>query len=162
MIDTDQMDGEKDIDALMDELHQSLFPNVEEVTFRTLMLDDTYGSMQLTVWVSAGEGDLFMLNSEYFNSIAQSEAFVELTPYIEDGTLNVDGMDLSAGYVINQDTGKKTLYGIPATELPGLKDYGLICDDFCLGIGVTGENEEEALKLLQWMLDNLRGDAAAE
>ena len=81
-----QMDGEKDIDALMDELHQSLFPNVEEVTFRTLMLDDTYGSMQLTVWVSAGEGDLFMLNSEYFNSIAQSEAFVELTPYIEDGT----------------------------------------------------------------------------
>lgn len=157
-----QLDGEKNIDTLMDELHQSLFPDVEEVAFRALTLDETYGSMQLTVWVSAGEGDLYMLDSEYFNSIAQSEGFLELAPYIEDGTLNVDGMDLSAGCIINQETGKKVLYGIPATELPGLKDYGLICDDFCLGVCVTGENEEEALTLLQWMLTNLRGDTAAE
>ena len=157
-----QLDGEKNIDTLMDELHQSLFPDVEEVAFRALTLDETYGSMQLTVWVSAGEGDLYMLDSEYFNSIAQSEGFLELAPYIEDGTLNVDGMDLSAGYIINQETGKKALYGIPATERPGLKDYGLICDDFCLGVCVTGENEEEALTLLQWMVTNLRGDTAAE
>ena len=68
--------------------------------------------MQLTVWVSAGEGDLYMLDSEYFNSIAQSEGFLELAPYIEDGTLNVDGMDLSAGYIINQETGKKALEGL--------------------------------------------------
>ena len=89
-----QLDGEKNIDSLMDDLHQSLFSDLEEVEFRTVMLDQTYGSMQLMVWVSAGEGDLFMLDSEYFSQLAQSEGFAELTPYIESGTLNVDGMDL--------------------------------------------------------------------
>ena len=155
-----QLDGEKNIDSLMDDLHQSLFSDLEEVEFRTVMLDQTYGSMQLMVWVSAGEGDLFMLDSEYFSQLAQSEGFAELTPYIESGTLNVDGMDLSAGYVINQDTGKKILYGIPASQLPGLQEYGLICDDFCLGVSVAGENEEEAIRLLQWLIDNLRGGSA--
>ena len=70
-----QLDGEKNIDSLMDDLHQSLFSDLEEVEFRTVMLDQTYGSMQLMVWVSAGEGDLFMLDSEYFSQLAQSEGF---------------------------------------------------------------------------------------
>ena len=57
-----QLDGEKNIDSLMDDLHQSLFSDLEEVEFRTVMLDQTYGSMQLMVWVSAGEGDLFLIS----------------------------------------------------------------------------------------------------
>lgn len=81
-----------------------------------------------------------MLDSEYFSQLAQSEGFAELTPYIENGTLNVDGMDLSAGYVINQDTGKKILYGIPAQPAAGAAGIRPDRDDFCLGVSVAGEN----------------------
>ena len=154
-----EAEGQKDINALMDELHQSLFPQLEEVEYRAVMLDDTYGVMQLTVWASAGEGDLFMLSGEYFQNLAQSEVFLDLAPYIEDGTLDAEGMDLSDGYVINQETGRKTLFGIPASQLPGLQEYGLVCENFCLGVGVTGQNEAEALQLLQWLMENMRGKA---
>lgn len=151
-----QAEGTKDVDALMDELHQSLFPEMEEVSFHFLTLDETYGSMQLMVWISAGEGDLFMLPGEDFQNTAQGEAFAELTPYIESGALNAEGLDLSKGYVINRETGKKALYGVPAAELPGLGDYGLYLDDLYLSVSVTGENEAEAVRLLNWLMENMR------
>ena len=130
--------------------------------YKVTILGAGLAGCEAALWL-AGKGvqvELYEQKPVHFSPAHKSEGFAELTPYIENGTLNVDGMDLSAGYVINQDTGKKILYGIPASQLPGLQEYGLICDDFCLGVSVAGENEEEAIQLLQWLIDNLRGGSA--
>lgn len=67
---------------------------MEEVTFTPVAYDDTYGNMQLIVWASAGQGDLYTLSEEAYKNLASSGAMLDLQPYIDDGTLNVEGIDL--------------------------------------------------------------------
>ena len=56
--------AQEELDALMEQLRLELFPEMEEVTFTAVAYDQTYGDMQLMVWVSAGQGDLYMLERE--------------------------------------------------------------------------------------------------
>lgn len=148
-------EAEKSIDGLMDELHASLFPDMEVVTFSPVLLDQTYGAMQLTIWVSAGEGDLFMLANENFQTIMNG-GLMDLQPYIDDGTLNTEGLTLDKGYVMDSETGKKTLYGIPAENLPKLIPYGLRCEGEVLCVSATGGNIDHTVMLLAWLLENMR------
>ena len=37
---------------------------MEEVTATIVTFDNAYGDMQLTVWVSAGQGDVYLLSKE--------------------------------------------------------------------------------------------------
>lgn len=150
------VDLDINIDTMMEELHLSLFPDMEEVTFTGVGHDETYGDMQLMVWASAGEGDVYILEKERFSSLAQSGAMIDLAPYIEDGTLNVEGLDLSDGYVIDSETGKKHLMGIPAGELTGFLEYGAVTTDLVIGIMVGGGNDECSFKLVDWFLNELR------
>ncbi len=148
--------GTKDIYALMDELHQTLLPDMEEVTFTEVGLDDQYGDMQLMVWSSAGQGDVYLLSLPRFTNLAKGGALVDLQPYIDDGTINVDGIDLSNGYIADDETGKMYLVGIPADMLTGFLDYGIITEDTCLCLLANGGNIDNALKLFGYMLDNMR------
>lgn len=149
-------DAPKSIDALMVELQQTLFPDMEEVTFTSIGYDETYGDMQLMVWASAGQGDLYMLTLERFQNLAQGGALLDLQPYIDDGTLNVEGIDLKNGYVTVNETGKKYLIGIPTDTLTGLEAYGLMPGGMTLSLLASGGNIENALKLMNWLLDEMR------
>ena len=52
--------------------------------------------MQLTVWVSAGQGDVYLISKARYLNIANNEGALNLEPYLASGALDVRGIDLSA------------------------------------------------------------------
>lgn len=149
------------VQKLADQIHQEVMPEMEEVTATLVTFDDTYGDMQLTVWVSAGQGDVYLISRERFQNMAASEATLPLQPYVDDGTLAVDGMDLSGGMVKSDTTGQKELMGIPAEQLTGFTDYGLSTDKMVLCVLANNGNDTYSLKFLNYLLTHLRAGAQA-
>lgn len=145
-------------DELIADIHEQIFPEMEEVTFTSVGLDQNYGPMQLTVWMSTGQGDLYMLTEDNFKQQASTGAFLDLQPYVENGTLNVQGIDLSKGYVKHADTGEKALYGIPASTLEGMQEYGIFTEKTFLSVLANGGNTENTLKLVSYLLEHMQKD----
>lgn len=154
--DSQRTETQASMDALMDDVHASVLPDMEEVSFIPVFLDETYGDMQMTVWFSAGEGDVFMLAREAFENMSHNGALADLTPYLESGALNAQGLELSGGRFIDPDTGKSVQTGIPAEGLSKLQDYGIACDGELLGLSATGGNIDNAVKLLNWLIQNMQ------
>lgn len=143
-------------DQLLAELTPQLFPDMEKVSFTVVGLDENYGPMQIMVWMAAGEGDLYMLAEDSFESYAAGGSMIDLTPYVEDGTLNVEGIDLKKGYVKDEETGKKILAGIPADQLTGLEAYEIFPEGTYLSLLSNGGNTDNTLRLLAWLLENMK------
>lgn len=143
-------------EQLLLDAKEKLFPHMEETMFATVGMDDTYGDMQLMVWIAAGQGDLYMLKEDSFTANAAQGAMVDLQPYVDDGTLNVEGLDLKKGYVKLEGTGEKHLYGIPAKNLPKFIDYEILPDDTVLSILHNGGNTENTVKLLAYFLEIMK------
>ena len=68
------MEAQAQLDALLEELRLQLFPEMEEVTFTTIVYDQTYGDMQLLVWSSAGQGDLAQDERDDDNAVCDQVA----------------------------------------------------------------------------------------
>ena len=137
-------------------LWEQAVPDMEYVgaILLTSSSQDYYGNMQLTVYIMAGEGDIYMLASSDFKSYAAQGVFLDLQPFIDEGSLNVDGLDLSAGYVAltNENglpAGERHLYGIPAYELNGyMEGMGLDSRNLVLGVTAFNGNEENVIRFL--------------
>ncbi len=140
--------------ALLEELKPVLFPTMEEVSFNIAGTDETYGHTQLMVWIAAGQGDLYMLQKDYFKTYAYEDAMVDLQPYVDDGTLNVEGIDLTAGIATNPETGYTGLFGIPLDALKGMWDYDMQPNGAIACLPIGSGNIETAIVLLDYMLDN--------
>ena len=147
------------LDAMVAQIHEELLPEMEEVSYTLLTLDETYAPMQLMVWASAGEGDIYLLSREYFQQMAGGGAMLDLQPYIDDGTLNVEGINLAPGKVRDANTGERVQCGIPADSLGGLAERGLLTQGRFLSLLSTGENEKEAIQFLNYLLTNMRTEA---
>ncbi len=147
-----------DVQTLADTIHAQVMPEMEEVTASSITYDDTYGDMQLIVWVSAGQGDVYLLSKDRFTSLTQEEALLDLSPYLADGTLQTDGIDLSRGYAKNADTGARELLGIPADSLTGLAAYGLRTSDGVLCVLARNGNDEYSIKFVNYLLTHMRTD----
>ncbi len=80
----------------------------------------------------------------------------QLTPYIESGALTTGDIDLTAGYVTDSETGKKYLMGVPTDSLTGLEAYGINPEGCVMGLLASGGNLDNTLKLMQWLIDNMR------
>jgi len=141
---------------LLEEIWQTEFPEMEEVNFNLAGTDDTYGAMQLMAWIAAGQGDLYILQKDTYQGYAGEDSMVNLQPYVDDGTLNVEGIDLRGGIATDLDTGVKGLYGIPADALQGLWDYDLQPDGKVICLPLASGNIETALILLDYLLDNMK------
>jgi len=140
--------------ALLDELWPELFPEMEEVTFNLVGTDEMYGDMQLMVWMAAGQGDVYMLQKDSFKTYANENTLLDLQPYVDDGTLNVEGMDLRGGIATDSETGYKGLFGIPADALEGMWDYDMKPDGALICLPLGSGNIDNALILLQYLLEN--------
>ncbi|MBR6572054.1 MAG: hypothetical protein IKK75_16530 [Clostridia bacterium] len=141
---------------LLETLWPELFPTMEEVSFNVVGTDDMYGDMQLMVWMAAGQGDLYMLDRTSFATYANESTLLDLQPYVDDGTLNVEGIDLRSGIATDPETGYKGLFGIPADALEKLFDYDIQPTRklFCLPLG--SGNIENAMIFLDYLLDNMK------
>ena len=151
------------LNTLADKIHKEVMPDMELVSATVVNITgDYYGDMQLTVWISAAQGDLYLMTKDYFQSFAASGAFMDLQPQIENGLLNTDGLDLTGGYVAQRDAdtgeaiGVAGLYGIPADSLTGFAEYQVSTDDMVLCILYNNGNDENSVKFLNYLLENLR------
>ena len=142
--------------TLADRIHAEVMPEMEEVTATVVTFDDTYGDMQLVVWVSAGQGDVYLLSRERFESMAQNGAMLDLAPYVESGALHAEGLDLTGGRVQATDAAGVRLLGIPADSLNGFQQYGLDNSGKVLCVLLNNGNDEYTLKFLDYLLTHLR------
>jgi len=85
-----------------------------------------------------------------------------LTPFVESGALNIDGIDTSAGYVATVDdegrpTGETQFFGIPAKSLTGFRTgMNVYHDDLVIGVTSFNHNEENVIKFLNGLLEAVR------
>lgn len=141
-------------------------PDMEVVDAVMLSADtqDYYTSMQLMVYAMSQEGDIYILTSSDFKNYAAQGLFLNLQPYIEDNTLHVDDIDLSAGYVaLTNDEGvpegDRQLFGIPLYTLYGYMDgLGLDNRDMVLGVTAYNGNDDNVLAFLDGFLASGRGE----
>ena len=141
------------------------YPEQEELSVLNINLagDDMYVRMQFSAYAGAQQGDVLLLPVIEVESLASEgadEVFVELTPYVESGLIDVTGIDLSAGMLMRAD-GTKGLYAIPSDSLYGLMDLG--CDPagglFCLMD--YGGNDEHSAAVLGMILSRYGGQKPA-
>ena len=144
------------LDTLVARIYGEVMPEMEEVTATTVTFDDTYGEMQLTVWVSAGQGDVYLISKKHFLNIAQNEGTLDLAPYLASGALDARGID-TASAALQVDGGLKQM-GIPADSLTKLAEYNLPYEGMVLCVLANGGNDEYAIKFLNALVADLRAD----
>ena len=156
------------MDSFFEPIWQSVVPDMELVSGVTLLStsDDTdyYSQMQLTVYIAAGEGDIYILPAGDFKSFAASGAFISLDDLVADGTIDVTGIDTSSGRVtiVDEDAGTSEthLYGIPLDSLYGFID-GMQLDNrgMVAAIMVNNQNDENVIPFFNALIQAGRGDA---
>ena len=135
--------------AYMNNVRETEMSDMEEMTPVMLAMDDTYGPMQLMTYLSAGEGDVYMLPREQFLNYSMGGSMVPLENDAELMALfDAAGVNLQSGWRKETETGENHLYGIPQDKLPGLiqyayAQYGFLC------VPLTGGNQENAMKFLR-------------
>ena len=150
--------SEEKLNSYLDNIRTNEMPDMEEVTSRILLVDNTYGPMQLMTYLSAGEGDLYLLPREEFLNYAASDTLVQL----EDDTelmsiFDTAGISLQSGWRRNTETGETHLYGIPQDKLPGLSQYAYAQDGYLCRV-LTSGNPDNAAKLLRILCRDLITD----
>ncbi len=150
------------VDAFMKPIWDEYIPDMETVTsvlLTSTTSDDVYANMQLSVYIMAGEGDIYILTSEDFKNYASQGAFIDLTTYVENGMLNLEGIDTAAGYVATVDdegipTGEKQFFGIPAYTLDSFKSgMNVYNNDLVIAVTSFSNNEENVIKFLNGLID---------
>lgn len=131
-------------------------PEQEQINVANIDLvgEEYYSVMQFTTYVAAQQGDIILLHKDEFVKYGSADAwgmYADLTPYIENGMIDADGIDLTRGMLKNED-GETAVYGIPADELFGLVDYSIDPADSLLVVTAYSGNEETCVKLLDAML----------
>ena len=130
-------------------------PDMEEMNALLLTGDSTYGPMQLSTYIAAGEGDLYLLPRDQFVSMASGGAWVALES-MEEITSIFTSRDLSlqSGWRRQADSGESHLYGIPLSRLPGLSRYVAMENGF-LSVLVSNGNDENVLKFLRILCEDM-------
>lgn len=143
-------------------------PDVEVVdaVIMSSSTQEYYGAMQLTVYIMAQEGDIYILSSSDYKSFASQGVFLDLQPAVDDGRLNVEGIDLAAGFVAAVDddgvpSGERKLFGIPAAALTGFKDaLNMDPRDMVIAITVYNGNDENVIKFANGLIQAGRSESA--
>lgn len=150
------------IKAWLDQTREQAFPDLELMEAYTVMAgtDDPYAQMQLSTFIMAGEGDVYLLDAERFKSYASQGAMAPLENYVADGSLHVEGLDVSSGYVTVTDIGERHLLGIPTDNLYGLiNHFGIDCRGAVLCVMVRSGNEQNAVKFVDYLIQNMQEPA---
>ena len=146
---------EQGLSDYMTRVRLSVMPDMEEMTARVLMTDASYGPMQLTTYIAAGEGDLYILPGEQFKSLASESAFL---PLEEDGELmrlfpHADTA-LRSGWRRDSSDGTNHIYGIPLSALPGIARYCHVENGY-LSVLYANRNTENVLKFLRIFCEDM-------
>ena len=157
------------MESYFETLRKEVAPEMEIISGVTLLAsssDDYYSQMQLTVYIAAGDGDIYILPASDFKSYAAQGCFVPLEGLTEDGAIDVTGIDTAAGYVTMQDEDEGAiethLYGIPIDTLYGFMDT-LQLDNrgMVMAVLVTNQNDENVLPFVNQLIQKNRAEKPA-
>ncbi len=147
--------------AYVDSVHAEKMSDMEQIQVLMLSTDATYGPMQLSTYIAAGEGDLYMLPRDNFISLAGEGAFLPLEEDEELMKLFSDaGISLQSGWRRETESGETHLYGIPISKLPGLKRYVAVDNGF-VSILVTCGNNDNCAFFLRTLCEDMLEDPDA-
>lgn len=155
---------QEQIDLYMEDIRQTEMPDMEDMTSVVMINDDTYFVMQLSTYIAAGEGDVYLLAAENFQSYASGGGLLPLenVPAVME-QVEALGMDVGKGWRTDADTRERHLFGIPAKHLTGLNDFGVPTEDAYLCVIQTNGNDENVMKFLGILIrDMYRAPEAAE
>lgn len=147
-----------DADAVQAELAPLFFSRCEDQEELSVMninigSDDMYARMQFTTYMSARQGDIYMMPDGEIPNLVQegAEVLVELTPYIESGVLDLRGIDVSRG-VMKDSQGNEGVYAIPADSLYGLLAHGNDPAGSSICLPAFGGNSDNAVSALDELI----------
>lgn len=157
------------VDAFMEPIWKEIVPEMETVSSVIMMPGDDYTNvMQLSVYVMAGDVDIFFLPASDFKNYAAQGAFLELDTLVESGALNIDGIDVAAGrvtYVSDYDDdgtpikSEMHLYGVPIDSLYGFMENMLVDNrGMVMCVTAANGNDENVLPFFNALLQSGRGD----
>lgn len=157
--------GYLDTAALEEDLWPQIverWPDQEELIVMNIDLtsSDMYATMQFSTYVAAHQGDVCLLPVAEMKKLAQDGAeyaFLDLTPYINSGVIDAEGIDLSAVIYTNED-GSEGIYGIPADSLYGLLSYGCDPAGSVLCVMVYSGNDDTAAGVAGLLIEQHRVD----
>lgn len=148
---------------------QEVAPEMEVVSAVQLIANDEYYTYtQLSTYIMAQEGDIYILDEQFFRLFAGGGAFLPLDALVADGTIDVSDVDLSKGYVtdiLDYDEreqpiyGDRHLYGIPLDSFYGFMDK-MQLDNRNLYAVILGmnRNDENVIPFFNAMLQEGRGE----
>lgn len=155
-----------EIDSFLKPVWNDAVPDMELVRSVVLMMSggaDYMSNMQLVTYLTAGEGDLYMLTAADFKRFAAQEAFLPLEQMVESGEIDATGIDTRSGWVTSQQTHEEDdktvytteqhLYGIPAHNLKRFeKELGMCTDDLYIAVSVSNGNEDNVIAFLSYLI----------
>lgn len=161
------------LDAFMEPIWKETVPEMETVE-GVLLIDtgDYNTTMQISTYIAAGEGDIYILTSELFKSYAGQGAFLNLDELAENGTLDLNGIDVAKGRVsviVDYDenfepiSAEQHLFGIPLDSFDGyweklqLDNRGMVA-----AIMVNNQNDENVIPFFNAFLQAGRGEASQD
>ncbi len=150
------------IDAYMAEVRERDLPDMEVMSSLMMGIDSTYGPMQLSTYMAAGEGDLYLLPREEFIGYASQGAFLPL----EDQTklmhiFDEASLSLQSGWRKETSTGENHLYGIPLSRLAGLQKLAYAKDGFLCILASCG-NDMNVYRFLTILCEDMIQEAPGE
>ena len=136
------------LNAYMEKIRSGEMADMESMSSNTFFQDNNYGPMQLTTYIAAAEGDLYLLPRDEFLSYSAAGAFLPLEDDTELMAFFTDaGIDLRRGWRTLSESDETHLYGIPADTLPGLSTL-CYAENGYLSVLAYGGNTDNTLKFL--------------
>lgn len=132
----------------------SMFSDLEDSNCQSIVYtsDDTYyAAMQMTAYMAAGEGDIYILCRDRFDALKQDEGFQPLDEPIANGSIDLQGIDVSSGMALDAQ-GAPYVAGIPASSLNGMKELGIVNDDLYICVMSNSENLEQDYEFINWLI----------
>jgi len=146
----------------LDQMASPAFPDLEAINFLHIAMndmDDYYANIQLSTYIGAREGDVYLMPGERFRAYASGGLFAPLGDAIADGTIRLGEIDAQSGMMelTDDETGERlpaAIYGIPASRLYGLLELGIDNRDLWIGVTMYSQNIPNALKMVDWLIDS--------
>lgn len=150
---------ETGMNAYMEQVRQTLMPDMEEMEASIIMPDEMYGDMILSTRVAAKDCDIYLLPRTQFQNYAAQGAFMPLDTVLPDlvAELEAAGISLSRGNRANDELGgEKHQYAIPTAMMTELQNMLMVdVSDMYLCIFFETGNNENVIKFFEQLVRDM-------
>jgi hypothetical protein len=122
-------------------------------------------------WMTAGQGDIFIMSKEVYLNLASQGVFIPLDPPLAQGqNALLDSVPIPEGYdletlrveyeMYDKKTGESSqasaICGVPLDDVKGLLDLYVIPEGMVASVTGYSANQQNAVNALAWIINNKR------